>query len=662
MQLPLPEQSIPGPAYILAAYQPPSIPPSEVAPSSAGKSLSCPTEGPSQEAPERVQETPSPFVLFDHDDTYDPDIRLRPLELEPPSSSDESNESTSGLFPWKFEFLWQSEELLFSGEPLSTGQTMGPSTEASGAVIGGSSAASATGYTIQESIVSSGTMDPQALDRAICCEEEIAMEISERRVYFVRLLEDHYWRTHPPQRSDKRNSSQVRHSGISTSSRSTAKHVASTSQAFGQAGSSRKGKGLNTGSASDEEDDNEDGNGTTPTSRSSGPKEGTRYFACPFLKWKALEYDGCMLRFRTILLMIGHLEEKHSILRCGRCGVTFGSRNKMKKHETTGCMVPLNLSSRPGVVSISKDQWDLIKTRKRKYQSDDQRWHSIFSILFPNSAPPESIHFEGKMNEIIAGVISYVETAGLSELRRLQEERSRDDPFAYRHESRDEQTDAIISEFIPRLTQRLRSSYMTQEDEGCSYDRQHMIQSASLPFQAGTASQELTFAQGPAQQATEAEPSYFTRLPVIPEEPSGYTTPTIGETAPYPGWNEASTDSFRSYMGHGHQIPLNCNPTEQFKLAPDAQNFHLQNSALNYSQFLTSPAYFGHPSMVNHAPQEAFPGDFDACLPLINVQDTLPHEGLIKNGTTGSELHFDTSLPLVWPDDKGLEYSNFFIN
>ena len=627
MPVPPPDQSTPDPPGIFSTYQTPAIPPSEIAPSSGGRSLSCPTEGASHEAPRRVTDTEYFFNLFDHD-TYDLDIRLRPLELPP--VSDESNETPCGPLAWKFDFSWKEEELLFAGERLSIAQTPGPFTTASRAVVGGSSAASASRYTVQESIASSGTVGSHGLLRAVHREEEIAMVISERRDYFVGLLEDHYWRTHPPQRSDKRNSSQ-RHSGISTSSRSGTNHGSSASRTSREPGSSKKGKGVSDGSAGDEEDDD---NGTPPTSRATESKEETPYYACPFLKWNPHKFAGCMLRFRTISHMIAHLEEKHSPLRCPQCNGIFDSKNKMKMHTAKGCIVPSNLSARPGITTITDQQRGLIKTRPRKYQFNcpEQRWRSIFKILFPDSPQPQSVYLEGQENELVADLVSFLETEGRIQLRRLQEERAKEDHLAYAYESREQQVDSIFQEFIPRLARQLKAR-MTQDEE-CISHTQGIQSSNPRPL-------------GAAPSGPKADCQSFTRLQPIPEEPSGSTTPSTVEIGPWP------TSLFN---GVGSQLSV---PGNENLDAHDYNHAQPIDDALDLTQFSSFPTNVDYHN-IDLALQEKLVDDFNSNIPLFDVQNTSDFNGLIPNGTV-NEQHFYMDMLLGQSGNDGLEDCDFFL-
>ncbi|KAM7213026.1 hypothetical protein V8F06_011580 [Rhypophila decipiens] len=456
----------------------PPAPPSEAAPSSGGKSLSCPTENDIHDDNERKERTKEDLLhmLFDHDN-YNQDARLRPLELQLASEDSEPKEGESGPLPWKFEFSWRSEVLLFDGETFSTQRSISSPSDGSGAVVGGSSLASATGHTVQESMLSTGTTNTFSLEMACFREGEIQRAMMERRHLLIDVLEQHYFRAHPPQRSGGRKSSN-RHSVIDTSSRPSSSKEHSRATIPQRSTSSKKGNGITGDGNGGDEEDEEDGKLSNATPQSAPDLPGP-YFACPYLKWKPQKYDKCFLRFRTMSHMIGHLEERHFVNRCSTCWISFATPTEMKMHRRKSCYGaafahPASLEPD----EITDEQLVQIKKRPdRKYQFPESRWHDIFKILFPQSPPPRSVYCEGKlMNELMDGLITYSQREGAKVLLQLQDELSREDRVLS-SEARDEQSRAVLpvlpvlEGFISQVFTRIVSGYMSDEDSATEYCR-----------------------------------------------------------------------------------------------------------------------------------------------------------------------------------------------
>ncbi|KAM7195499.1 hypothetical protein V8F33_006669 [Rhypophila sp. PSN 637] len=454
----------------------PPAPPSEAAPSSGGKSLSCPTENDIHDDDVTKERTEEDLfhMLFDHDN-YDQDVRLRPLELQlgPEDSETQECDRDCGPLPWKFEFSWKSEVLLFDGETLYTQRSISSPSEGSGAVVGRSSLASATGHTVQESMLSIGTTNTFSLGIACFREGEIQRAMMERRQFVIDVLEHHYFRSHPPQRSGGRKSSS-RRSVIDTSSRPSSNKENSRATIPQRATCSKKGNGITGDGNGGDEEDEEDGKLSNATPQSALDLPGP-YFACPYLKWKPQKYDKCFLRFRTISHMIGHLEERHFANRCSTCWISFATPTEMKMHRRKSCYGAVFVhpaSLEPD--EITDEQWAQIKKRpERKYQSAESRWHHIFKILFPQSPPPKSVYCEERLkNELMDGLVTYSQREGAKVLAKLQQELAREDRVRS-SEFQDEQSQAVLEGFMSQVFTRIVSGYMADEDSATEYCRQN---------------------------------------------------------------------------------------------------------------------------------------------------------------------------------------------
>lgn len=417
-------------------------------------------------------------------------------------------------------------------------------------MVGGSSLASATGYTVRESVVSTGATDPQSLAQACVREGEIQKAVLARREHLIDLLEEHYWRTHPPQRTNKRKPS-TRHSGVDTTSRTSSSRGPSTSSNSGKLPPPRKGRGITGGGNNGDDDDEQDDEGQHGSPQSK-PKTVNRYFACPYFKWKPQKYDKCDQHFRNIADMIRHLKEKHCPKRCPTCAHEYNTPTEMKNHRRNHCfgsphVDPISIDPH----EITAQQLTLIDNR-RKYRANnpENQWRNIYEILFPESPPPRSIYREGKaMNEFADGLLSYIESEGGNALARFQDELSRGDPLAYFFETRAQQSQAVRNGFFTQLMAHFISEYMSEGSKVPDMSQNNTTSGQSDVHSNALSSPSHDDSNG---QATKGKSVRFgrpttyafsTMSALTEEEPPSDTTPSTS------GPSSHTADSSRS--GHG---------------------------------------------------------------------------------------------------------------
>lgn len=437
----------------LATYNAPSAPPSEVMPSSTGDLLSTPTEDTSQLAPRRP-DTVWPFLYSEHH-AYDEQIRYKPF---PDMTTVGRSRNDTGklefrtnlpcLFPWKFEFAWESSGyLLFAGERFSTKIVNMSSSEVSIVTQEDRSAISETTWTTSAASSSSDDSLPTRLYK----EGMISKAIYEIRESLVCQLENHYWRTYAPPRSSKRSRNRNSPSVNNAGHRVSAKGVTGQSSA-----KPRHSRWRKISDSSGNGDDDDEDNGDDRSSMSGRILGHSRYFfACPFMKWRPQHFfKSCGVHLTTISHVKDHLEKKHYSLHCPTCLRVFHGKIALRSHVNLGCSRP----PVPVANFVTVEQLTVIKKRPYKYEGCEEQWRNIFKTLFPNEPQPLTPYLDPPMNEVMRHLTDYVSRRGSEFLRRLQHEMSIDNSTAY--ETPEAQFKAVWDDWFPRIF----SQYMSQDE------------------------------------------------------------------------------------------------------------------------------------------------------------------------------------------------------
>lgn len=337
---------------------------------STGPSLSSIAEGASLTAPLGVYAGPGGVSVAPEHEAVGP--------LAPPSpSSTEIELGVAGnnpakprpmakpllLVPRRFEFSWKDSRLTFAGEPF-TAKDVRHRSEAS-------VAGSTRNADVNSSASSSQTRECELWIPRLF---EIPLVVQEQ---MVDILDDYYWRMYRPQRSKKRNqSAKMGYKYLDTASTSPYTRTASTSRPA-KPGPSRRRRVTDGSGDSEDEDDHTKGD-AMPRAR---VKETSRYFACPFLKWRPWEFKNqCMCLLDTISHVKDHLVKRHSPFYCKSCFRVFIKEDLLAAHERLRCP-----RRRVEVVDfMTKEKFDAIKKRADGTKPFEEQWRHIFRILFPD--------------------------------------------------------------------------------------------------------------------------------------------------------------------------------------------------------------------------------------------------------------------------------------
>lgn len=393
---------------------------------------------------------------------YNEDVRRWPLVVEGDQVPPEPRCSPPCPLPWLYEFSWDGSSILFAGDPLNVSQRPGHSSEAAGATSGGTNVGGNNGVSeptvIPSSTASCSSTNSVALRARAFHRGQVMMAVVERRMYLLRQLQDYYHRTHPPLSSANRD---YEDNSQTTSGRSSSSNQASESRSAGKRRCSGKEREVGGGSGNGEGDDEGDDNSQSASNPTQLKSLGLR-FACPYLKRNAIVNVRCWAGFRNIYEMKVHLEEKHFVPSCSKCGVVLDDKDLLRIHHSKECIRgprdrPLNGSV------ITPTQLAIIKKRPRQAGNPEEQWRRIFGILFPGHPPPSSVYLKHHMDEIQTQVEEWRDRAGKDALRKLQQRACQNDELFF-IEPQSQQADAVFDEFCARFIEEAMSSGVRGSD------------------------------------------------------------------------------------------------------------------------------------------------------------------------------------------------------
>lgn len=429
-----------------ANYQPPSALPSEDVTSSGGLSLVPPSTGGTTLA--EWHELPPHLE-------YDEQVRSLGLELPSPESPGPSSTAMAWqdpddqpCLPWKFEFWWQDGALHSPGGPLkSTGKLHFSGSSHAGVATAGDSVGISESPRARSVVTERPTASVKSeisLDTAVRLEDEAWWLVKQRRGLLTKLLIAHYWRTHPPQRSGRRDQSAH---GFSDVPRSAPYTSAMRGQPSARGKPSRRLVN-NGGYGEDEGDDQDDDDLSLLPGRSA--KKQPRNLACPFQKWRPQHFHHCHNNRRYISDVGRHVKDIHYTLRCPECHTALRTQLALTKHSRdTGCGARPTPDLNPS--HISEQQLAAIQKLSAK-RGVEMQWRRIFSILFPDDPQPRSIYFSPGVNDFIDHFLDYSRRRGESVLRLLQAQQAAMDPFFNLYDTPQAQREAVLhQQFIPTL-------------------------------------------------------------------------------------------------------------------------------------------------------------------------------------------------------------------
>ncbi|KAK1750877.1 hypothetical protein QBC47DRAFT_464491 [Echria macrotheca] len=392
------------------------------------------------------------------------DIRDQPLEVECVGGASEPDPDPEHppLFPWRFQFSWGEgtdtrAAILFNEESLDISPDLdGHVSEAAVAVV-----ASDTEF-LAPSVVLSATTATTAISEPSCDSEagtdlleETAFKwgdrkrvIMERRTWLFRLLYDHFLRTFPPLRPARRTRRAAGPlSGTSTSTASPG--AGSGNESRRSQGSSARGRKITGGSGEEEEgEDGEDGDGPSPPASSQPQRTRTdRLFACPYLKWDAVEYACCGAGYRRVCDVKAHLAKAHYALSCPTCHSVYDSKSLLRHHQRMRCAP----GTRPAPTSRVLTAEQLARIREHGSGSPEEQWRRVFRIIFPGHPDPFSIYLEGLRLEIFFQYGCWLDNTGRYTLRVFQrQEHAFEDP-GFAPESWAQQREGVLDLLSDRV-------------------------------------------------------------------------------------------------------------------------------------------------------------------------------------------------------------------
>ncbi len=444
----------PDPNMPLSVYREPSVLPSEDLTSSFGGPSLTPSNLATSDnvrmpRPTRSVEWPELHLHLEDDEK----IRNTPFEIEPEALPMSSTTVTAGgvenqfPLPWKLEFRWEGGQVNFS---CPHGSVLVSFSRQSIAI---SSAAFGSSNGFSESTHVSAVLvlgDDVCLNTAVWLEDEAYWARKVRRGALVRLLIDHYLRSHTSQGANRRNG-ETAGGQHSTTSPSSAPFLTTTPVRPSAGGGSSRHLVNGGGSGGSEDDDPGDG-GRDQSRNPENPVRAQKcYFACPYQKYRAhLElFKQCFNLYRDPSEVKGHIFEKHYVLRCPECHRPVKTPRALAQHSAnTGCGGNPTPDPTPG--NISEQQYAELK-KKPRGQNREQQWRNIFRIIFPNEPQPCDIFVDGRADKAMQQIARDWQTCCRLVLPVHQAQQARDDPFSDQFDTPRAQREAVAKEFTPWL-------------------------------------------------------------------------------------------------------------------------------------------------------------------------------------------------------------------
>ncbi len=444
----------PDPNMPLAVYRAPSALPSDDLISSAGPSLIPPTLATSDSIPmpqsARSVEWPTLALRLEDDEK----IRNTPFEIEPEgppmASTTVTAEENPSTLPWKFEFQWEGGHVHASWGSLGSVLVSFSrhSIDISRATVGSSNGFSESTHASAVLVL---PKVGDCLATAVWTERETSWARKARRGALVRILIDHYLRTHTSQGATRRHEETGQHS---TNSPSSAPFPATTPvRPSAGRGSSRRFVNRG-GSGGGEDGDRDDGDHDGFRHPKALALSQARFFACPFYKWRPKVFKQCIRRFRNPSEVKTHLFERHYLLKCPQCHFLVETELGLAHHSAdTGCGDNPTPDTTFRFGYISKQQLDDIQKRPPKRHNREMQWRNIFQTILPNEPQPRDIFIDRRVNNAMQHIENHFQMCCRYVLEKHQAQQARDDPFSDQFDTPKAQRKAVEDEFPSSLMQ-----------------------------------------------------------------------------------------------------------------------------------------------------------------------------------------------------------------
>jgi len=221
--------------------------------------------------------------------------------------------------------------------------------------------------------------------------------------------------TDTPQSSTSDSATQPESTNSSASSRTHSFRTGSTSQAPSHRGARGESQ------QRDGRDDDDEPKKSRPQKRKR-TEEGTKRLACPFQKRYPLKHffcgtGGAIRGFDTIAYVKQHIRRCHirSPIYCPRCKTAFDDSQKMGEHVMQ--FMATQLCKERGFPDDTALSWShnletSLRARVVKTLSLPEQWFSVWRILFPDIAPPNSCLVDDDVCEHILQYQQFITARG----------------------------------------------------------------------------------------------------------------------------------------------------------------------------------------------------------------------------------------------------------
>lgn len=162
--------------------------------------------------------------------------------------------------------------------------------------------------------------------------------------------------------------------------------------------------------AEDSQDEGQQGKKPRLKSSEADDDDGP-FLACPFYKRNPVCYSRCLcFRLKRITDVKQHLKRKHEQPHyCAFCGEQFESQAALKSHERDRSCTRADFEEPEGV---SEDQRKRLAFKVSRKKTEDEQWHEIWVIIFPNTERPDSAYVGHPELEVLSSFQAYWEEWG----------------------------------------------------------------------------------------------------------------------------------------------------------------------------------------------------------------------------------------------------------
>ncbi|SPO07602.1 uncharacterized protein DNG_10297 [Cephalotrichum gorgonifer] len=139
---------------------------------------------------------------------------------------------------------------------------------------------------------------------------------------------------------------------------------------------------------------------------------GTRYLACPFWARDPERHGACLrgAELRRTLDVKVHLWQKHRLPNyCPVCYAFFETGSERNEHIVRRSC---ELRPRPRLDGVSEDQKQRLAKRDRVSASREEKWLTVWEILFPDETPPPKPYPDGEAGRLISLVREFWDRRG----------------------------------------------------------------------------------------------------------------------------------------------------------------------------------------------------------------------------------------------------------